>query len=179
MASLNDNLFTTLVNHSHPQEFGCYLQTQWGALKVNITENGLDRLVFHDGARPETNDDSVYRTPFMNWLCAFQGMPSDEQWRCLCPEGTDFQRSVWRALLDIPFGQQLNYKEIANQIGQAGANRAVGSAIAVNPIALLIPCHRVVPVADGTGYYRWGSDRKLALLEAERVEGSDLHQLFQ
>jgi AraC family transcriptional regulator of adaptative response/methylated-DNA-[protein]-cysteine methyltransferase len=178
MASLNDNLFTTLVNHANPREFGCYLQTQWGALRLNITTSGLEDIVFDDGARPGTADDSVFRTPFLNWLSAFQNMSTDEQWSCLSPVGTDFQKSVWRALLEIPFGKQLNYKEIAAKIGQPDASRAVGSAIAANPIALLIPCHRVVPASGGTGNYRWGPDRKLALLEAERIEGSDLYQLF-
>lgn len=179
MASLNDNLFTTLVNHANPREFGCYLQTRWGSLKVHITTNGLEALVFDDGTRPEANDDSVFRAPFMNWLSAFQNMPPEAQWRSLSPKGTDFQQSVWRALLEIPFGKLLNYKEIATHIGQPGASRAVGTAIAANPIALLIPCHRVVPASGGAGNYRWGSDRKLALLEAEQVEGSNLHQLFQ
>ena len=179
MASLNDNLFTTLVNHAHPQEFGCFLQTQWGALKVSITSNGLEALAFKDGARPEASEDSVFRTPFMNWLSAFQGMSLEEKWSHLAPGGTDFQKSVWRALLEIPVGQQVTYKNIATRIGQPNASRAVGSAIAANPIALLIPCHRIVPAIGGTGNYRWGADRKLALLEAEQVEGADLYQLFQ
>ena len=179
MASLNDNLFTTLVGHANSREFGCDLQTRRGTLQVTVTTSGLEGIVFDDGTRPETNNDSVFRAAFLNWLSAFQSMPADQQWGSLCPEGTDFQKSVWRALLDIPFGKQLNYKEIANQIGQPGASRAVGSAIAANPIALLIPCHRVIPASGGTGNYRWGPDLKLALLEAEQVEGSDLYQLFQ
>lgn len=179
MASLNDNLFTRLVNHANPQEFGCYLQTQWGALKICLTSNGLQSLIFDDGARPETNDDSVFRTPFMNWLNAFQNMPLKEKWSKLAPQGTVFQQSVWRTLLEIPVGQQVNYKEIATRIGQPNASRAVGSAIAANPIALLIPCHRIVPLSGGTGNYRWGADRKLALLEAEKAEGANLYQLFQ
>ena len=179
MASLNDNLFTTLVNHANPREFGCYLQTRWGALKVKVTTSGLETIAFDDGTRPETNDDSIFRAPFMNWLRAFQAMKPADQWRNLSPKGTGFQQSVWRTLLEIPFGKQLSYKEIATQINQPGASRAVGSAIAANPIALLIPCHRVVPIAGGTGNYRWGPDRKFALLETEQAEGTDLHQLFQ
>jgi AraC family transcriptional regulator of adaptative response/methylated-DNA-[protein]-cysteine methyltransferase len=179
MASLNDNLFTILVNYANPREFGCYLQTQWGALKMNITASGLEALVFDDDPRPEANDDSVFRAAFLDWLSTFQSMSADQQWESLCPKGTDFQKSVWRALLDIPFGKRLTYKEIAKHISQPGASRAVGSAIAANPIALLIPCHRVVPASGGTGNYRWGPDRKLALLEAEQVESSNLHQLFQ
>ena len=179
MASLNDNLFTILVNHANPHEFGCCLQTQWGALKVSITSNGLEALIFDDGTRPETSDDSVFRIPFMNWLSAFQNMPLEEKWSKLAPQGTDFQKSVWRVLLEIPLGQHVTYKKIATRIDQPNASRAVGSAIAANPIALLIPCHRVVPSVGGSGNYRWGANRKLALLEAEQVERADLHHLFQ
>jgi len=115
----------------------------------------------------------------MDWLRAFLSMSTDEQWSALSPQGTDFQQSVWRALLDISIGTQMTYKQIAANIGQPTASRAVGSAIAANPIALLIPCHRVVPQSGGTGNYRWGPDRKLALLEAEQIAGTSLDQLFQ
>ena len=179
MASLNDNLFTTLVNYTTTREFGCYLQTRLGALKVNITPEGLEALAFEDDTRPEATDDSVFRTPFMNWLRAYVSSPTDEQWSALCPQGTDFQQTVWRALLDIPIGEQMTYKQIATNIGQPSASRDVGTAIAANPIALLIPCHRVVPQSGGTGNYRWGPDRKLALLEAEQVAGASVYQHFQ
>ena len=179
MASLNDNLFTRLVNHANPQEFGCYLQTAWGALKIRISRGCLAALIFEDGTRPESNDDSVFRPLFMNWLHAFQNMSFNEKWSQLAPLGTEFQLSVWRTLLEIPLGQQVTYREIATRIGQSTASRAVGSAIAANPIAVLIPCHRVVPSVGGTGNYRWGTERKLALLEAEQLERADLYQLFQ
>ncbi len=179
MASLNDNLFTTLVNHAHPQEFGCHLLTRFGTLKVTIAAQGIKALAFEDCSRPEMSDGSVFRVTFLNWLRSFQEMPTDELWRRLSPKGTDFQQLVWRTLLDIPLGQQRNYKEIASSIGQPGASRAVGSAIAANPIALLIPCHRVVPVTGAPGNYRWGADRKLALLETEQLPNATLHQLFE
>jgi O-6-methylguanine DNA methyltransferase len=178
MASLNDNLFTTLVNYTIPHEFGCYLQTQWGALRVNITESGVSSIAFDDTPRPEALHDSVFRDAFLTWLQDFQTLPPESQWTCIAPVGTDFQKSVWQTLLTIPYGQQRHYKEIAEQMGHPGASRAVGSAIASNPIALLIPCHRVVPASGGFGNYRWGTDRKCALLQAEQIQGSDMHQLF-
>jgi AraC family transcriptional regulator of adaptative response/methylated-DNA-[protein]-cysteine methyltransferase len=78
-------------------------------------------------------------------------------------KGTNFQIKVWRALLNINRGQLTNYMQIANAIGQHDANRAVGSAIGANPIALLIPCHRVVQKSGGIGGYRWGATRKHAI----------------
>ncbi|HWC75562.1 MAG TPA: methylated-DNA--[protein]-cysteine S-methyltransferase, partial [Gemmatimonadales bacterium] len=81
---------------------------------------------------------------------------------------TAFQRRVWRELQRIPFGKTRSYSEVARRIGQPRATRAVARACATNPVALAIPCHRVVR-DDGTlGGYRWGLERKQALLEKER-----------
>lgn len=82
-------------------------------------------------------------------------------------QGTAFARRVWRALSQIPPGQTATYGEIARAIGQPSAARAVAAACAANPAALAIPCHRVVPASGGTGGYRWGAQRKRALLAGE------------
>jgi O-6-methylguanine DNA methyltransferase len=70
-------------------------------------------------------------------------------------------------LTQIAPGQTATYAQIAAAVGQPGAARAVGAACAANPVALAIPCHRVVPAAGGSGGYRWGAARKRALLDAE------------
>lgn len=81
--------------------------------------------------------------------------------------GTPFQLRVWRALTEIPAGTTVSYAELARCVGHPGAARAVGSACAANPIAILVPCHRVVR-ADGTlGGYGPGQARKRALLACE------------
>jgi methylated-DNA-[protein]-cysteine S-methyltransferase len=67
----------------------------------------------------------------------------------LAPEGTDFQRAVWRALLDIPYGETLSYGELACRIGNPRASRAVGLANGANPLPIVVPCHRVIG-ADGS-----------------------------
>ncbi len=82
--------------------------------------------------------------------------------------GTPFQRRVWQALCNIPAGTSLSYGTFATQLGIPKSVRAVASAIAKNPIALLIPCHRVVPAAGGTGAYRWGDARKAEIIAWER-----------
>jgi AraC family transcriptional regulator of adaptative response/methylated-DNA-[protein]-cysteine methyltransferase len=82
---------------------------------------------------------------------------------------TAFQRLVWNALIDIPAGETRTYAEVATAVGRPAAARAVARACATNPVALAVPCHRVVPAAGGTGGYRWGSARKEQLLERERV----------
>jgi len=81
--------------------------------------------------------------------------------------GTPFQRAVWQALRAIPPGRTATYAEVAARIGRPGAARAVARACAANPVAIAVPCHRVVPAAGGTGGWRWGAARKRALLAQE------------
>jgi methylated-DNA-[protein]-cysteine S-methyltransferase len=82
--------------------------------------------------------------------------------------GTPFQREVWLATLNVPFGQTRSYSEIAKQIGKPRASRAVGTALKMNPIPLLIPCHRVVRADGSVGEYNGGSQIKTALLKWEK-----------
>ncbi len=81
--------------------------------------------------------------------------------------GTPFQHKVWQALLSIPFGKRTAYKTIAEQIGHPHACRAVGTAVGQNPIAFLVPCHRVIQASGALGNYRWGTERKSAILHWE------------
>jgi AraC family transcriptional regulator of adaptative response/methylated-DNA-[protein]-cysteine methyltransferase len=83
-------------------------------------------------------------------------------------QATAFQWKVWRALQQIPYGETRAYASVAKSIGKPKAVRAVASACANNPVAIVVPCHRVVPTAGGTGKYRWGAERKARLLERER-----------
>jgi AraC family transcriptional regulator of adaptative response/methylated-DNA-[protein]-cysteine methyltransferase len=84
-------------------------------------------------------------------------------------EATGFQRRVWDALQAIPYGNTRTYGEIARSLGYSvTAARAVGHACATNPVSLVIPCHRAVRNDGGLGGYRWGLERKRALLDRER-----------
>ncbi len=85
--------------------------------------------------------------------------------------GTVFQQRVWKALRRIPAGATKTYSEVARSIGRPSAVRAVARACATNPIALVVPCHRVVPAAGGVGGYRWGAERKARLLDRESGSG--------
>lgn len=82
-------------------------------------------------------------------------------------DGTEFQRTVWSALRDIPPGSAASYVEVARSIGMPGAARAVARACAANPLAVVVPCHRVVRSDGSLAGYRWGVGRKRALLERE------------
>ncbi|HEY9260405.1 methylated-DNA--[protein]-cysteine S-methyltransferase [Chitinophaga sp.] len=86
--------------------------------------------------------------------------------------GTDFQLKVWEALLKIPMGNLTTYSRLAEEINNPKASRAVGSAVAQNPVAFLIPCHRVIKATGDYGEYHWGSTRKNAMIgwEAAHVK---------
>lgn len=87
----------------------------------------------------------------------------------LAPRGTDFQRRVWAALEEIPYGETCSYGDLAREVGRAGGARAVGQANRNNPIGVIVPCHRVI-AADGTlGGYAGGLERKRRLLALEGV----------
>jgi len=92
--------------------------------------------------------------------------------------GTEFQRRVWQALLTIPYGETRSYGEIAEQIGAPGAARAVGLANGHNPIAIIVPCHRVIGASGKLTGYGGGLDRKQTLLELEKSRESVNLTLF-
>jgi AraC family transcriptional regulator of adaptative response/methylated-DNA-[protein]-cysteine methyltransferase len=77
--------------------------------------------------------------------------------------GTNFQVSVWKALLQIPTATVVSYSQVAGAIGHPNSARAVGTAIGANPVAFLIPCHRVIQQSGKLGGYRWGEIRKQAI----------------
>jgi len=85
-------------------------------------------------------------------------------------KGTDFQLKVWESLLKIPMGKLATYGNIAQQIGSPNASRAVGTAIGRNPVAYLIPCHRVIQSSGNFGGYMWGKTRKTAIIGWESAK---------
>jgi len=90
-------------------------------------------------------------------------------------KGTDFQLKVWESLLKIPLGKLSTYGNLANEIGSPKASRAVGTAIGSNPVAFLIPCHRVIQSSGKIGGYMWGSDRKRLIIgwESAKIYSDD------
>lgn len=178
MARINDNLFTKLIDYAVPQEMGCRLLTRFGYIRADFTTSGLAGLYFEDDRGQSSERDNVFRSVFLEWIECYQKQSANDQWSYLAPSGTTFQQKVWQALMTVDCGTTTSYSAIASQIQQAKAQRAVGSAIAANPITLLVPCHRVVRASGTTGQYRWGSDRKQALLDLESKAGTQLLDLF-
>jgi AraC family transcriptional regulator, regulatory protein of adaptative response / methylated-DNA-[protein]-cysteine methyltransferase len=120
---------------------------------------------FHHASIQQTNTElQEWIQVFMNYLSGklpLVDLPCDVK-------ATAFQRQVWEALKKIPIGTTTSYSNLACAIGQPTSVRAVARACATNPIALLVPCHRVVPKSGGLGGYRWGISRKQALLDLEK-----------
>lgn len=96
---------------------------------------------------------------------------------CLDLHGTNFQVQVWQALLRIPLGTTVSYQAIAKAIGNPKASRAVGGAVGANPIAWIIPCHRVIQVSGLVENYASGTDRKCALLGFESIQSNQTRDL--
>ena len=86
-------------------------------------------------------------------------------------QGTEFQRSVWEALLHIPAGTTATYADVAREIGRPTSQRAVANACGHNHLAIIVPCHRVVRSDGGLGGYKWGLERKQRLLQRECAKG--------
>ena len=109
------------------------------------------------------------------WLSALLRHLNGERPRLELPldvQATAFQRRVWQELQSIPYGSTRTYREIAQALGQPNAARAVARACATNPVSLVIPCHRVVREDGGLGGYRWGLERKRALVAREAGQRS-------
>ena len=92
----------------------------------------------------------------------------------LAPVGSEFQKAVWRALGAVPYGVTISYRELARRVGKAGAVRAVGAANGANPVAIIIPCHRVIGADGSLVGYGGGLERKRKLLALEGVYPRDL-----
>ena len=159
----------------------------FGEALIAMTERGICGLSFHDGSRRAALRDLGARwphatieerprvtAPIASRVFAALEVRDPEG---LVPlgllvRGTNFQVKVWRALLQIPVGSVATYEDIATAIGTPSAVRAVGTAIGRNPVAFLIPCHRVIRTTGALGGYRWGVSRKRAMLAWETGRAS-------
>ena len=129
---------------------------------------GLKREFPFAVRRPDDGDLQVWAATLLHQLRGkdlHSSLPLDIR-------ATAFQRRVWTYLQSIPFGETQSYTEVAKGIGRPRACRAVARACATNPVAVAIPCHRVVREDGSMGGYRWGIKRKTALLEMERGAGA-------
>jgi len=157
------------------------LSTPLGRLLVAATDRGVCRVMLGDSAakleadlRGEFDaadvreDQSGKLEGYVEAILSYLDGTEPHLDLPLDIRATAFQRRVWQELRQIPFGETRTYAEVAKAIGQPQATRAVARACATNPTALVIPCHRVVSKGGDIGGYRWGVERKRALLDRER-----------
>ncbi|PLX94500.1 MAG: 6-O-methylguanine DNA methyltransferase [Desulfuromonas sp.] len=155
-------------------------ETPFGDCLVGVTERGICHLAFieegladaavrelkEDWPKATFVEDAAASRPAVEQIFGERSRNRTEPLPLLL-RGTNFQLKVWQALLKIPEGALVSYRQLAEQLGTPTASRAVGNAVGRNPIAYLIPCHRVLRSNGELGGYRWGTERKKALLGRE------------
>jgi len=169
----NEGEGLTIYYGFHPSPFGeCLLAvTERGVCGLEFVSNEGREAVLNEfrqkWAKANLVEAPAQTEPFadqiFNPVKQKQALP-------LVLKGSNFQLKVWQALLKIPFGAVVSYEDIANHIGQPKAVRAVGNAVAHNPIGFVIPCHRVIKKVGRIDEYHWGSARKRAILAWEAAQ---------
>lgn len=158
-----------------------YAETVFGNILIASTAKGICHLSFTSDQTNHPETEITQRFPAarieqktdllqQQALKLFRDDWSDLGRIRLHLKGTPFQIKVWNALLQIPQGALKSYHQLAGEIGNGKASRAVGTAIGSNPVAYLIPCHRVITSAGQTGGYHWGIDRKSAIIGWEAAK---------
>lgn len=156
--------------------------TPFGRMLLAVTQRGVCRAVFLDFTAVEEELEALQAAwPLSSILHSPQstgqvikamfgkGKLCKPGPLSLHVAGTNFQIAVWRALLKVPLGAVVSYSQVAGYLGRPRASRAVGNAIGANPVAFLIPCHRVIQQSGALGGYRWGSTKKRMIQIWERM----------
>ena len=142
-----------------------YMKSPLGILMLEGEEGLLQRITLCpepelDPCLPELFDEAVWQL-----MLYFRG-ESNRFFLPILPQGTEFDKLVWKEMRKIPYGETITYGELARRIGKPTAVRAVAQAVGRNPLPILQPCHRVV-AAKGIGGFAWGADAKKLLLDLE------------
>lgn len=164
-----------------------YQETPLGRCVVGVSARGITGLVFSTEGDKHALAEMRERLPNASYVedqqatsvvvdQLFNSNTKNQAKLSVLVSGTTFQLKVWEALLRVPVGGRVSYRDIAASIKQPSASRAVGTAIGSNPVAMLIPCHRVIRGDGMLGGYRWGTGRKLALLGIESVGSFGVEQ---
>jgi len=152
-----------------------FADTPFGKVIVAATHKGICHMAFVDNGEDEALQQLKQNYPNAAYTQLVDRIQQNalfiftQDWRQLDEiklhlKGTDFQIKVWETLLKVPAGGLTTYSALAQQAGNANASRAVGSAVGSNPVAFLIPCHRVIRSTGEIGQYHWGATRKNAII---------------
>lgn len=145
--------------------------TQWnsplGIIQIEVSEKGVRKIFFTNKKIDQQVSTAITKKAIEQLSEHFSGkrtkfnLPLDVS-------GTDFQKAVWSATAEIPFGETVSYGDVAKRIGKPLASRAVGSALGKNKIGIVVPCHRVLASDGSLGGFAWGLDCKKKLLSLEK-----------
>ena len=157
-----------------------------GIIIITSDETGITGLQFKGESEAEVLSDKRYKETSAikeakKWLDLYFSGKNPGYIPAINPTGTEFQKLVWKLLLEIPYGKTTNYGEIAGKIAEIKnvsrmSAQAVGGAVGKNPIAIIIPCHRVVGKNGKLTGYAYGIDKKISLLA---LEGADMGKFFE
>ena len=147
------------------------LSTALGELSVRASDIGITHIQFANSASLTENPNDVTQLGCEQLAAYFAGKLQTFDLP-LTPAGTNFQQQVWQQLSKVPYGTTTSYGNIATSIGKPSAARAVGAANGKNPIAIVIPCHRVISNSGKLTGYAWGVDIKAKLLIHEKNKTS-------
>lgn len=155
-----------------PKRYNFVVESPVGRLFLAKDGEALTDLRFHAKMTPDErrNDWTTSEAPFRDVIRQLKAYFKGDLKRFdlpLKPEGTPFQEKVWQALVDIPYGETITYKELARRVGKPNACRAVGAANGQNPLSIVIPCHRVIGSGGRLTGYGGGLDVKRFLLALE------------
>ena len=160
-------------------EYQINFDSPLGILTVKSDGQAVTEILFSDSdAIQETQNSCAVLESCREQLSDYFAGKSVSFNLPLNPDGTEFQQRVWAELLKIPYGETVTYMELAIRLGDTKAIRAVGTANGRNPIAILIPCHRVIGVGNKLTGYAGGIWRKKALLELEMTHSVRKDRLF-
>jgi AraC family transcriptional regulator of adaptative response/methylated-DNA-[protein]-cysteine methyltransferase len=152
-----------------------FAETPFGDILIASTQKGICYMAFVTESQTNALQTLQNQFPSAHYTQLVDGIQQNglfifnQDWSKLSQiklhlKGTPFQLRVWETLLRVPVGGLTSYASLAQQAGYAGASRAVGTAVGSNPVAFLIPCHRVIKSTGETGQYHWGTTRKSAII---------------
>ncbi|MBE1300862.1 MAG: methylated-DNA--[protein]-cysteine S-methyltransferase [Alteromonadaceae bacterium] len=145
-----------------------FVESKAGLIKITADNIGINEIAFVEQPNVEPHENGIVEQA-KSQLSDYLARKRQQFDLPLNPRGTDFQKQVWRLLVDIPFGNTASYQDIALKLGDKNKVRAVGGANGKNPIAIVVPCHRVIGKNGTLTGYAGGLERKAFLLDIENI----------
>lgn len=151
-------------------EHYCWYDSPIGILKIAEDDQGITEVSFQEEIGADQKEGSLYLEKTLRQLEEYFAGIRRSFDVPLSLKGTEFQKKVWHALKEIPYGHTACYQEVAAMIGNEKASRAIGNANHHNPVVIIVPCHRVIKANGSIGGYGGGIERKKYLLNLEGIK---------